>query len=198
VTDRPVLVFLAGPNGSGKSTFFDEHLAFLGLPFVNADRVATALREADATASQDQIDSRAFSVAEAFRGAFVEARLSFCTESVFSDPVGAKLAFLERARRHGYGVILIFLGLESPALSIARVMQRVSQGGHDVPDAKLKARFPRVLVNLRTAVSVVDEAFLFDNSSFDEPYRLVAVYAHGELIGQYRPLPRWTRGLPGF
>lgn len=83
MTAAPVLVFLAGPNGAGKSTFFDEYLAHLGLPYVNADRVAAALRAADATALPDEIDRRAFSVAEAFRGAFVDARLSFCTESVF-------------------------------------------------------------------------------------------------------------------
>jgi predicted ABC-type ATPase len=190
-------VFLAGPNGAGKSTFFTEYLAPLGLPFVNADRVAAALRAADATASPDEIDRRAFSAAEAFRGAFVESRLSFCTESVFSDPVGAKLKFLQRARERGYGVLLIFIGLDSPDLSVARVMQRVAHGGHDVPDATLNARFPRVLKNLRAAVSLVDEAFLFDNSSYAAPYRLVVQYAQGEVVRLQPPLPMWTRGLPG-
>jgi predicted ABC-type ATPase len=198
VTAAPVLVLLAGPNGSGKSTFFTEYITGLGLPFVNADRVAAALRVADPTARTDEVDLRAFSVAEAFRGAFVEARLSFCTESVFSDPVGAKLKFLARARERGYDVILIFIGLESPELSRARVMQRVAHGGHDVPDAKLAARFPRVLANLRRAVSLAQEAFLFDNSSYDEPYRLVALYVEGQLAGQHPPLPSWTRGLPGL
>ena len=192
----PVLIFLAGPNGSGKSTFFDEVLAPLGLPYVNADRIAVALRAADPSASAGEIDRRAFSAAEGLRAAFVQARVSFCTETVFSDRVGAKLAFLKEARALGFVVFLVFIGLGSPALSVARVMQRVAQGGHDVPDAKLHARFPRVLANLRAALPVVDEAFLFDNSSADEPYRPVAVYDHGTPVSRSDPSPGWARGLP--
>jgi hypothetical protein len=45
---------------------------------------------------------------------------------------------------------------------------------------------------------VVDEAFLFDNSSYDRPYRAVAVYRQGQLISRHPPLPSWTRGLPGL
>ena len=194
----PVLIFLAGPNGSGKSTFFDEYLAQLGLPYVNADRIASAVHAVDATASRDHIDRLAFSAAEGLRASFVEARVSFCTETVFSDRVGAKLRLLEEARARGFAVILIFIGLESPTLSVARVMQRVAQGGHDVPDRKLHARFPRVLANLRAALPLVDEAFLLDNSSSDAPYRLVAVYAQGKLVSRRPPLPLWTRGLPGL
>jgi len=128
----------------------------------------------------------------------VEAGLSFCTETVFSDPAGAKLAWLQDARRHGFSVFLIFIGLDSPALSVGRVKQRVAQGGHDVPDEKLFARFPRTLANLRAAIPVADEAFVFDNSSADTPYRIVAVYAQGRLVSRHPPLPNWTEGLPGL
>jgi hypothetical protein len=39
---------------------------------------------------------------------------------------------------------------------------------------------------------------LFDNSSYDTPYRIVAVYRDGKLASRHAPLPRWTRGLPGL
>lgn len=194
----PVLIFLAGPNGSGKTTFFETYLETLGLPYVNADRIARVLRDADPGASADAIDRRAFEEAERLRAALVEARLSFCTETVFSDPARAKLKFLEEARRRGFATFLVFIGLESPVLSIARVKQRVQQGGHDVPDDRLRARFPRTLANLRQAIAIVDEAFLFDNSSYDTPYRVVAVYEDGRLVSRHPPLPVWTRGLAGL
>jgi predicted ABC-type ATPase len=135
-------------------------------------------------------------VAESLRSALVEAGLSFCTETVFSDPQRAKLGLLERAKARGFAVFLVFIGLASPVLSLARVEQRVRQGGHDVPDAKVRARFPRTLSNLRAAITIVDEAFLFDNSSYDEPYRIVALYERGTRVRQYPPLPRWMKGLP--
>ena len=195
---QPSLIFLAGPNGAGKTTFFEAYLEPFGLPYVNADRIARILRTAEPAASSDAVDRRAFIEAERLRAALVEARLSFCTETVFSDPARAKLGFLEDARRRGFTVILVFIGLADAALSIARVKQRVQQGGHDVPDDRLRARFPRTLANLRAAIALVEEAFLFDNSSYDAPYRVVAVYREGRLIARHPPLPAWTRGLPGL
>jgi predicted ABC-type ATPase len=196
--DQPVLIFLAGPNGSGKSTFFAEYLARLGVPYVNADEIARLLRAAEPAAASGTIDRRAFDEAERLRAALLEAGLSFCTETVFSDPVGAKLKFLRAARARGFWTVLVFVGVDSAALSIARVGQRVRHGGHDVPNATLQARFPRTLANLRAAIPVVDEAILFDNSSFDTPYRVVAVYERGRLVSRHPPLPRWTRGLPAL
>jgi predicted ABC-type ATPase len=197
-SDQPVLIFLAGPNGSGKSTFFAEYLAGLGVPYVNADDVARMLRAADPAASSDDIDRRAFREAERLRAALLQAGLSFCTESVFSDPVGAKLKFLRAARGRGFWTVMVFVGVDGAALSMARVGQRARHGGHDIPDAKLQERFPRTLANLRAAVPIVDAAWLFDNSSFDTPYRVVAVYSRGRLVSRHPPLPAWTRGLPGL
>ena len=195
---QPVLVFLAGPNGAGKSTFFDHYLADLGLPYVNADRFAAPMRAAEPAMAQAEIDRRAFEQAEQLRRDFIEARVSFCTESVFSDAVGAKIKALQNARAMGFVVFLVFIGLDDVPLSVARVNQRVAQGGHDIAFDKLHARFPRTLANLRAAVAVVDEAFLFDNSSYDYPYRVVAVYRNGRLAEKRPPLPAWTHGLAGL
>jgi predicted ABC-type ATPase len=164
----------------------------------SGSRTSTPTGEADPQASTEATDRRAFREADRLRTALVEARLSFCTETVFSDPAGARLRFLRRARTRGFVVFLVFIGLENPLLSVARVKQRVAHGGHDVPDEKLHARFPRTLANLKAAIPIVDEAFLFDNSSYDTPYRPVAVYRAGAVVTQHPPLPGWTRGLPGL
>ena len=65
-------------------------------------------------------------------------------------------------------------------MSLGRVIQRVERGGHDVPDAKIETRFPRTFDNLRQALSFVDEALLFDNSSSDQPFRFVAAFKAGK------------------
>jgi predicted ABC-type ATPase len=59
---------------------------------------------------------------------------------------------------------------------VARVKSRARHVGHDVPTEKLHARFPGTLANLGATIPLVDEAFLFDNSSYGSPYRIVAVY----------------------
>ena len=196
--EGPALAVVAGPNGAGKSTFIRRYLHDLGLPYINADHIARILKASEPNLSQRDLDRRAFDEAERLRDDLLEARVGFCTETVFSDPVGSKLDFLERARAAGFFVTLVFICVEHAAISIGRVEQRVAQGGHDVPVDRLLTRFPRTLKNLRGAVPIVNEAFLFDNSDPDAPYRPVAVYADGRLAEQFPPLPRWTQGLPGL
>lgn len=125
----------------------------------------------------------------------LEKRASFCTETVFSDPVGAKIEFLKRARSLGFWTFLVFIGLDGPDLSVARVVQRVEAGGHDVPDDRLHARFPRTLANLELAIPLVDEAFVFDNSSDLRPFRPVAVFSNGRVVKRFEPLPLWAAPL---
>lgn len=88
---------------------------------------------------------------------------------------------------------MIFIGLESDALSASRVMQRTEAGGHDVPDEKIVSRFPRVFANLAKALTFVDHAFLFDNSSADEPYRFVAEMRGGRIVKRGSIRPRWWK-----
>lgn len=188
---EPVLLVLAGPNGSGKSTFFELFVAALGLPFVNADRIAASLEPTERIVAGDP-DYQAARIADAERHLLLAEGKSFCMETVFSDTAGEKRKFLRAAQKAGYMVILVFFGLSGPDLSIARVVQRVAAGGHDVPDEKLRQRFPRTLDNLRQALRFVDYAFLFDNSSSREPYRPVAVWRSGKPERTFPPLPDWA------
>src|SRR6185312_3791562 len=118
------MVVVAGPNGAGKSTFFESHLKNSGLRFLNADALAREL-EVDAY--------EAARVIAALRVELVKQRESFVFETVFSDPVGDKLAFLKDTVKSGYAVALCFIGIADANTSEQRVAIRVSQGGHDVP-----------------------------------------------------------------
>src|SRR5947207_12503887 len=97
----PQLVVLAGPNGAGKSTFYDVFLAESPLPFLNADLFA----------AETGVDSlEAARILDATRDQMIVDRLSFITETVFSDPHGAKLDMLRKAVDAGYDVTLIYIG----------------------------------------------------------------------------------------
>ncbi len=186
---RPVLVVIAGPNGSGKTTFYDTFIAPFRLPYVNADLIAKELAaNGGKTGNYD-----AAKAAERKRRELLATKRSFCMETVFSDTVGGKRKFFRDAQKSGYGVLLIFIGLDHVETSRARVAQRVSAGGHAVPDRKIEDRFPRTLENLRKAIGFVDRAWLLDNSSFDEPFRPVAVCVAGETRQLFPPVPPWAR-----
>ena len=93
---------------------------------------------------------------DALRRELVKQRASFVFETVLSDPVGDKLNFLKEAAKVGYTVVLCFIGISGPGISEQRVAMRVSQGGHDVPNEKLIARFPRTLANLQAALRGIE------------------------------------------
>jgi predicted ABC-type ATPase len=183
---RPLLVAVAGPNGAGKTTFYHSTLKWAGLALVNADNIARELHMDAYEAAR---------AAAAVRDELVRQRESFVFETVFSDPAGAKLAFLERAADSGYTVVLCFIGLGSPELSRERVAQRVTQGGHDVPTEKILARFPRTLANLGAALRRLSLVRVYDNSDLRAPYRLAAVAAAGRITELPPPVPPWLKPL---
>jgi predicted ABC-type ATPase len=182
----PIIVALAGPNGAGKTTFYHAHLKPAGLRFVNADVLSRELRIDPYAAAR---------VAGSLREELVRQRESFVFETVFSDPVGDKLAFLRAAAQAGYITILVFIGTSGPEVSEQRVAMRVSQGGHDVPTEKLIARFPRTLVNLKTALRELPHVWIFDNSDLRTAFRLVTVFENGHLVKLHKPVPKWLRPL---
>ena len=134
-------------------------------------------------------------MAGAVRQELVKQRESFVFETVFSDPVGEKLAFLKSAVEAGYNTILCFIGTAGPEVSEQRVAMRVSQGGHDVPTKKLVQRFPRILANLKAALHELPNVWVFDNNDLRTPYRLVAVFEGGRLVKLRRPVPKWLTPL---
>lgn len=184
----PFLICLAGSNGSGKSTFHRRYLSATGYPFVNADDIAKKL----GGPIDEQLSRLAAAIADETRCRLVDRRQSFVMETVLSDPAGEKVAFLESARRAGFCVVLVFIGLESAQISRGRVMQRVlDESGHDVPDDRIDSRYPRTLENLRRARGRVDVALILDNSSASLPYEFVSVWLDGAVVRQREALPAW-------
>jgi predicted ABC-type ATPase len=183
---RPILIALAGPNGAGKTTFYHAHLKPAGLRFLNADEISRQL----------EIDPyEAARVVTGLRQELVRQEVSFVFETVFSDPVGDKLAFLKDTSLAGYTVVLCFIGLSNSAKSDERVAMRVTQGGHDVPSEKLVSRFPRTLANLKAAVGELPHVLVFDNDDLRAPFRRVAIFEQGQAVWLTQKLPRWLEDL---
>ena len=169
--DVPTIIALAGSNGAGKSIFYETHLASLGWPFVNADVLSKDLSIDAYTAAK---------VAHQQRCDLIRQRTSFVFETVLSDPVGEKVAFLEKCSQDGFNVILSFVAIRDAETSINRVGMRVSQGGHDVPIAKLQARHARTLANLKRAIRQLPQVRIYDNSDLSKPYEHVATFVSGQ------------------
>jgi predicted ABC-type ATPase len=193
---RPIFHLLAGPNGAGKSTLYRALVASgnIGskLEFVNADLYEQAhLRgitdpQKRSEAARDWADSR--------REALLNAKTSFVSETVFSHE--SKLALITRAQSMGFDVVLYVVSLDDPKRLLARVTQRVREGGHSVPAQKILERYPRTMANLKKAVRLADLAFVYDAAEVERgAHLLVAMCERENTTLLVTELPSWVQAL---
>jgi predicted ABC-type ATPase len=180
------LWLLAGGNGAGKSTFYRTQLEPLGFPFINADILA---RELYPESPEEHSYEAARVGAEKRSELLIEGR-SFCFETVFSHP--SKIDFLAQAKTLGYEIVMVFIHLDSDNLNKARVAQRVSEGGHNVPNDKIEKRIPRLLKHIKEALPLCDHVRILDNSRADNPFIQIATIREGTIELQHAPLPEWS------
>jgi predicted ABC-type ATPase len=180
---------LAGGNGAGKSTFYNQYLAKYIIKFVNADLIA---KDIDSE-NPESISYHAATVAAKIREDLISQGVSFGFETVFSHE--SKIDFLAQAKANGYKVILVYIHLFDSSLNEARVKQRVSEGGHNVPTEKIHSRIPRTMKHIKTALLIVDEARILDNSSTDDPFQQIIVMKSGNFEVNVDHLPEWARDL---
>jgi len=155
------IIIIAGPNGAGKTTFAKEFLPKeANCPtFVNADLIAAGL----APFEPEQVAFRAgrLMLEEIFN--YAVRGVSFAIETTLSGRGYARL--IPDWQIDGYIVKLFFLRLASPELAIARVQQRVREGGHNIPSPIIHRRFTAGQRNFENLYKpVIDEWALYDNS----------------------------------
>ena len=166
----PTVVVLGGPNGAGKSTAAPRLLrgSLRVEEFVNADTLAQGLsgfRPDDVALEAGRIMLRRLDALEA-------QRKSFAFEATLASQALARR--LERLKRAGYRIHIVYLWLPTPELALARVAERVRAGGHDVPPQAVTRRFMRGRRNFFTLyLPLADTWRLYDGSSIRGP-RVVA------------------------
>ncbi len=180
------LWILAGGNGAGKTTFYEKFLAPKGIRLVNADMIAKIVNPN----SPESVSYKAASLVDKIREKFLYQGITFCFETVFSHV--SKIDFVAKARANSYEIILIYIHLDTLELNEARVYQRVSEGGHNVPVAKIHSRIPRTIENIAKTLPLVNEARLLNNSSKDNPFQIVATVKQVRRIYAIDPLPEWA------
>ena len=148
---KPIVLAFAGPNGSGKST------VTRGLPpfgtYINAD---------DIKKEYDLTDLEAAQHAEALRKGLLERSADFSFETVLSTE--RNLLFLEKAKAQGYEIQCIYVLTCDENINVARVRARYANGGHNVPEDKIRTRYYRALALLPRLMEVCDKLLIYDNS----------------------------------
>jgi len=184
------MFMLAGPNGAGKSTLYETKIKpHVAAPFINADIIQRdELKNPDLSASYE-----AAQIAEQRRQQHLQEGKSFAPESTFSHK--SKLALVHEAKAAGFRVIMYHVNVKSPELSIARVASRVTQGGHNVPEDKIRGRYERNQEIIRSAVIEADKAYVYDNSVKGKPPAWAITFDKGIADRVSGQVPAWARTL---
>jgi predicted ABC-type ATPase len=158
---RPFIFVLAGVNGAGKSSVGGALLAAHGLSWFNPDSYARAL-VAQLGLEAEEANGRAWQYGREQLEQAIAQRTSFAFETTLGAHTIPNL-LAQAAATHD--VVMIFCGLASPELHLARVRFRVAHGGHDIPEAKIRERWTASRANLVRLLPVLARLQVFDNSA---------------------------------
>ena len=127
-----IFVVVGGPNGSGKTTLTERNEKKDGITYLNPDeiqkQIATGNTEADIVKAGRLTLEKANDLLEKGESILIESTLSG----------KAHLKLLKKAKDLGYKTRIDFVCLQSAALNVKRVSDRVKNGGHNVPKNRYK------------------------------------------------------------
>ena len=164
----PRIYVLAGTNGGGKSSLMGEMLLQQGLDYFNPDHAAQRILSANAGISQLEANSAAWYEGKLLLERAITEKLDFAFETTLGGKTIADL--LEKALSEGIEVRIWYVGLDSVERHIARVRSRVAQGGHDIPEERIRERYTQSRLNLIRLLPRLTELLLYDNSDEADPH----------------------------
>lgn len=167
---------IAGPNGSGKTTFANKFLPdYVKCPnFVNADLIASGL-------SPFSPWSAAIKAGKLVLGQiheFAKLEVDFAFESTLAGKLYVNL--FKDLKRKSYKLHLFFLWIPDPELAIARIKDRVAEGGHDVPAKDVRRRFKRSISNFFNLYQPLLDSWMLFNNAGSVP-ALIAKGKNGQI-----------------
>lgn len=193
---------LAGVNGAGKSSVGGAMFAEAGQEFFNPDLVAQEFLSEFPWSSKEEANASAWQEGRRLLEMSITTRQDFAFETTLGGNTITRL--LKQAAKSGIEVRVWYVGLESVDLHIERVRSRVAQGGHDIPEAKIRERYDRSRWNLLDLLPQLVELKVFDNTAKSDPQagrwpepKLLMRWRRGRIVHSYNlvQMPEWAKPI---
>lgn len=167
MAERARITAIAGVNGAGKSSVAGEELRSEGGEYFNPDEVTRRFLAASSSMELAEANAQAWQEGKKRLEEAIRDRADFTFETTLGGSTITNL--LLKALDENLEVAVLYVGLESPELHVARVQSRVSAGGHHIPEDKIYARYTSSMKNLVRLARRLTELRVFDNSSDGDP-----------------------------
>jgi predicted ABC-type ATPase len=168
----PCIYVLAGTNGAGKSSLAGAAFLRAGVEFFNPDQAAQLILARNRGLGLEAANSAAWQQGTRLLERAITERLTFAFETTLGGRTIT--ALLECVFATGLEVRVWYVGLSSPELHLARIRARVAQGGHDIPEARVRTRYDSSRLNLIRLLPTLTELRVHDNSAEADPAAGVA------------------------
>ena len=172
----PKLYIIAGCNGAGKTT-----ASFSILPdildckeFVNADEIARGLSPFQPETASLEAGRLMLQKIKSL----VAAGKDYAFETTLSTR--SYVSLIKQAKQKGFSVTILFFWLNSPELAVARVAERVREGGHNIPEEVIRRRYDRGVRNFFTLYQPLADDWIVVNNS-DIQFKFIATGAGFEV-----------------
>ncbi|MGB3650137.1 MAG: zeta toxin family protein [Rivularia sp. (in: cyanobacteria)] len=179
---KPNLIIIAGANGSGKSTLTRGIFQNSNLPIIDPDAIAREINPS----SPESVAITAGRQAVNQINSYLINNQSFGAETTLSG--NNYLKIMDKAKKKGFEVSLIYIGVDDVNININRVQLRVRRGGHNVPASDVRRRYQRSMNNLYKAIEIADNTKVYDNSAQAEP-RSILVLVNNQIVKSSNNIP---------
>lgn len=164
---QPAVFVLAGVNGAGKSSIGERIFRAKGSVVFNPDAVAQRIRGLHPDISLTTANAHAWQIGKTLLEQAIAERRDYRFETTLGGNTIPQI--LTQAAEAGLRLNIWFCGLESPELHLQRVRSRVAQGGHDIPEKKIRERWTSSRQNLIRLLPLIHHLRLYDNSIEADP-----------------------------
>ncbi len=183
----PTLYVLGGANGVGKTTWYtigiEDGYINPSLPFINIDNIQ---KELGGYTPENTLIAEG--IARDRMKELISQKVDFLIESNLAK--SSDYEWVNRMRGHGYQTSLFFLSTENVEINKERVIQRVSEGGHPVPEPIIEQRYRMGLSYLKKEILSFDSVRLIDTTG--SPPKVMAMLRQGKIISREQGAALWV------
>ena len=199
------ITVLAGTNGAGKSSVAGQALREAGGAYFNPDEATRQILAANPGLTEESANALAWQESVQH----LRAAIADHTDYTFETTLGGQTVtgLLLAAAAAGHELMIWYCGLDGPERHLARVAARVAGGGHDIPEAKVRARYDASRANLVRLMPHVTMLRVYDNSAEADPAtgqrptpKLVlevkgATTSYPRTAAELATIPAWAKPL---